>query len=168
MSGQSPFKPGDASSTSLASPDMMLGLWTSWVDAASKLASAGGAVPWQMSPDQITGDLLRGGIQQLSDLLAKDPILHAIETALNANPLRDVVPVVWAEIARALRTVWLHSLKQPDKAIASSVELNLRLWQSALDIWNEAGRRWMGLAPGNRRPQQATSALPRLSGSTIP
>jgi len=146
MSGQSPFKPGDASSTSLASPDMMLGLWTSWVDAASKLASAGGAVPWQMSPDQITGDLLRGGIQQLSDLLAKDPILHAIETALNANPLRDVVPVVWAEIARALRTVWLHSLKQPDKAIASSVELNLRLWQSALDIWNEAGRRWMGLA----------------------
>ena len=38
-----------------------------------------------------------------------DSILRATDDALNANPLRQVIPVDWAEIARALRTVWLRS-----------------------------------------------------------
>jgi polyhydroxyalkanoate synthase subunit PhaC len=170
MSGQSSVKPGGTSSTSLASPEAMLGLWTSWVDAASRLASAGGPVPWYLSPDQVTGDLLRGGIQQLSGMLAKDPILHAMETALNANPLRDVVPVDWAEITRALRAVWLHSLKQPDSAIASSLEINLRLWQSAMEIWNEAGRRWMGLTTTEPAPTTTGDkrfAAPEWQGNPV-
>src|SRR5262249_32111933 len=42
--------------------------------------------------------------------------------------------------------VWLHSLRKPEKAIASFAELNLSLWRSAVDAWTEAGRRWWGLA----------------------
>ncbi|HXL16620.1 MAG TPA: alpha/beta fold hydrolase, partial [Streptosporangiaceae bacterium] len=99
-----------------------------------------------MSPDQITGDLLQGGVRQLGDMLAKDPILRATEDALNANPLRQVIPVDWAEIARALRTVWLRSISRPEKAVAAAVEFNMRLWQSAVDTWNEAGQRWWGTA----------------------
>lgn len=61
-------------------------------------------MPRQMSADQITDGRLQGGVRQLSGMLAKDPILRATEAALNANPLRKVIPVDWAEIVRALRT----------------------------------------------------------------
>jgi polyhydroxyalkanoate synthase len=63
----------------------------------------------------------------------------------NANPLREVVPVDWAEIARALRIVWLRSLRKPSSALAV-VDLNQDLWRSALEVWHEAGQRWLGLA----------------------
>ncbi len=85
-------------------------------------------------------------MRQLSEALARDPVLHAVEQALNANPLHDVVPVDWAEIARALRTVWLRSLGRPDKALSAAVDYNTRVWQSAMDAWNEAGQRWLGVA----------------------
>jgi polyhydroxyalkanoate synthase len=140
----------------------MLSLWTGWLESAAKLAGAPGtfAAPGASlgaplgsplglplgSTDQIGGSLLQGGVRQLSEMLAKDPILHTMEQALNANPLREVVPVDWTEIARALRTVWLRSLSRPEKAIAAAVDFNARVWQSALDAWNEAGERWLGLA----------------------
>ena len=135
-------------------PEMMLGLWASWVESASKLAGSQvasdpatqGSSFWQVSPDQMAGSLLGGGVRQLGETLSHDPILRAIEEAFNANPLREVVPVDWAEIVRALRTVWLRSLNRPDKAVAAVVDFNARLWQSAVDIWNEAGQRWLGMA----------------------
>jgi hypothetical protein len=58
----------------------------------------------QMSPNEMVGGLLQGSMRQLGEMLAKDPILRAAEEALNANLLREVVPVDWTEIARALRT----------------------------------------------------------------
>ena len=65
---------------------MMLGLWNSWVESVSKLASDMRAAPrglpgqaaWQMSPDQLTG-----GLQQLGEMAAKD--LRATDDALNAR-----------------------------------------------------------------------------------
>ena len=100
-------------------PEMMLGLWASWIKSVSQLVSgesALGEASRRISLDQITGGLLQGGVQQLGEMLAKDPILRATEEALNANPLRQVIPVDWTEIARSLRTVWLRSLSRPDKA----------------------------------------------------
>ena len=99
MSGQSPARPPPEKSsappheiglslapvrenTAPGTPsEMMLGLWTSWVESASKLASDLGAAPggvlgqalWQMSPDQLTGSL-----QQLREMAAKDSILDSI------------------------------------------------------------------------------------------
>ena len=138
-------------------PEMMLGLWTSWVKSVSQLVSGESAVgeaSRQISLDQITGGLLQGGVQQLGEMLAQDPILRAAEEALNANPLRQVIPVDWTEISRSLRTVWLRSLSRPDKAMAAAVEFNMRTWQSTLETWNEAGRRWLGLA----RPDASADA----------
>jgi polyhydroxyalkanoate synthase len=66
--------------------------------------------------------------------------------------LRQVVPVDWAEIVRALRTVWLRSISRPDKAIAAAVDFNARLWQSAVDTWNETGQRWLGLGQPDAPP----------------
>ena len=68
-----------------------------------------------MSPNEMAGGLLQGGVRQLGEMLAKDPILRAAEEALNANPLREVVPVDWTEIARALRTVWLRRSAGPTR-----------------------------------------------------
>src|SRR5271165_5142241 len=99
-------------------PEMMLCLWTSWVKSVSQLVSGESAVgeaSRQISLDQITGGLLQGGVQQLGEMLAQDPILRAAEEALNANPLRQVIPVDWTEMARSLRTVWLRSSAGPTK-----------------------------------------------------
>ncbi len=93
--------------------------------------------------------VLEPALRQLGDWLAKDPILRASEEALNANPLHDVIPIDWAEIARALRTVWLHQLSRPESAITAAAELNLRLFQSSCDIWTEAVQRWCGMAPSS-------------------
>ena len=137
-------------------PELMLGLWSAWVEAASKLGRGMAAAPeglpspatWQMPSDQFVGGVLQGGIRQLGEMLARDPILRAAEDALNANPLHHVIPVDWAEIARALRTVWLHSMSRPDKALAAVAEFNKQAWQSAMDAWNEAGQRWWGQPDG--------------------
>ena len=75
-----------------------------------------------------------------------DSILHAGDDALNANPLRQIIPVDWAEIARALRMVWLRSFSQPERAMAAAADFSMRQGQSWIDTWDEAWRRWCGLA----------------------
>ena len=156
-SGGAAPAPWSAASTAVPpGPEMMLSLWAAWAEAASKLgrgmASASDGLPkpatWQMPSDQLAGNLLQGGLRQLGEMLARDPILRATEDALNANPFHQVIPVDWAEIARALRTVWLQSMSRPDKAFAAIAEFNTQAWQTAMDAWNEAGRRWWGEPAG--------------------
>jgi len=130
-------------------PDMTLGPWVSWLEqnfGAARDWIDSDKPWWQVTADELAGKMLAGGAKQLDDILAKDPILHSVDQMWNANPLREVVPIDWAEITRALRTVWLHSLRKPEKAIAAVAELNLTLWRSALDTWTEASQRWWGLA----------------------
>jgi len=130
-------------------PDPMLGLWASWMNAASHSAQAWsksrsdpGTPSWQGAPDAAAGERLAAGVKQLTELLGKDSGLHAIDQMWNANPLRDVVPVDWAEIAGALRTVWLRSLRDPGKAISAAVDLNTRLLSAATEAWQDAAQRW--------------------------
>jgi hypothetical protein len=47
--------------------------------------------------------LREGGVHQLGEWLSKDLILLASQKTLNANPLRQVIPIDWAEIAAAPR-----------------------------------------------------------------
>jgi polyhydroxyalkanoate synthase subunit PhaC len=155
--------PGSASSGSESAPrspapgpDVMLGVWSSSMDAAfspaqqwSDILRDFGAQWWQVTPDSAAGDLLASNVKQLNDLLAKDPVLRAIDQLWNANPLRDIVPVDWAAIACALRSVWLRSLGQPGKTVAMAGELNTHLLSTATSIWTDAYRRWSeGIGPG--------------------
>jgi polyhydroxyalkanoate synthase len=163
MAGQGPRTPNEAAPAPEDAtagmvppgPEMMLGLWTSWIEAASKLGrgvaptpeSLPGQAVWQMPPDQIAGNL-QNSMRQLGEMLARDPILRAAEDALNANPLHQVIPVDWAEITRALRTVWLQTMSRPEKALAAMAEFNAQAWKSAMDAWNDAGQRWWGQLSG--------------------
>src|SRR3954453_5056466 len=129
-------------------PGLILSLWTSWMDQMSNStqAAAGQGRPWwQMTPAAPAPDVLAGGVKQLEAGLSNDPTLRSIDQMWNANPLRELVPIDWAEIARALRTVWLRSLRKPETAKAV-VDFNTDLWRSALQTWHEAGQRWLGLA----------------------
>ena len=94
-------------------PDFTAGLWTSWVEWAARQATSMGASAanrnwWQVLLDRIASDPLQGGIGQLFEALSKDPTLRVAEDTLNANPLRQIIPLDWAEIVRALRTAWLQ------------------------------------------------------------
>src|SRR5450631_3978167 len=75
--GLAPARETTAPGTPSPRPEMMLGLWTSWVESVSKLASDMGAAPgglpgqaaWQISPDQLTS-----GLQKLGEMAAKGSI----------------------------------------------------------------------------------------------
>ena len=154
MADKSADKDQGQSNTKAPGPDVMLRVWAAWMDriSAPAQATAGEGQPWwQMTPDATRPDVLAGGVKQLEAGLSNDPTLRSIDQMWNANPLREVVPIDWAEIARALRTVWLRSLRKPETAKAV-VDFNTDLWRSALQTWHEAGQRWLGLA--NSTPTQ--------------
>src|SRR3954454_14471755 len=147
QSGQS--KGGHATAGGISPPslDQMLGLWTAWmeqVSAAPQAAQSLGWPQWPKTPGTLSLPALPGSADQLGKSLASDPLLRSLDQIWNANPLREVVPVDWAEIAWALRTVWLRSAGKP-KAAMSLVEFNQGLWRSFFDAWQEAGQRWLGL-----------------------
>ena len=132
---------------SAITPDVLLGIWSTWMKSGSDMAQQwmSPVRPWWQLPDVRAGDLLSAGAKQLTEDFAHDPLLKSIEQLWNANPLHDVIPLDWAGIAWALRTVWVRSLSRPG-VLPAFAELNTAVWRSALDIWNEAGRRWWGQA----------------------
>src|SRR3954453_10786441 len=138
-----------ASGGEQARPDTALAVWMSWMESSFGHAQnwMGSAEPWwRMAPDNLAGNMLAAGSKQFSDILGRDPLLRSIDQMWNANPMREIVPVDWAEISRALRTVWVQSMARPGNAIQAATDLNTKLWQSAVDSWNQAGQRWWGLA----------------------
>ena len=48
-------------------------------------------------------------LRQAKALIDRDPLLRSVDPMWNANPMREVIPVDWAEVARALRIVWLRT-----------------------------------------------------------
>jgi polyhydroxyalkanoate synthase subunit PhaC len=160
MTGQDTDKAQVQMDGNMPGPDMMLRLWASWMDQMSSPARAladPGTAWWQMTTGNPVSSFIGGGVDQFQRSLSQDPTLRSIDQMWNANPLREVVPVDWAEIARALRIVWLRSLRKPSAALAVA-DLNQELWRSAVDVWQEAGQRWLGLAGASstERPASVT------------
>jgi len=121
------------------------------VRSAQSLAQAGPGW-WQLAPASLGGGDGTPGVEQLAGILARDPYLRTIDQVWNANPLHDVVPVDWAEIARALRWLWLRNLRDPVKAVSAATQFGADALRSAADIWNEWSQRWFGNAPGGSAP----------------
>ena len=150
-------RPSDSPATGPvpAAPEAMLGLWASWMEgavrSAQSLAQAGPGW-WQLAPASLGAADGTPGVEQLAGILARDPYLRTIDQVWNSNPLHDVVPVDWAEIARALRWLWLRTLRDPNKAVSAAAQLGADALRSAADIWNEWSQRWFGNAPGGGAP----------------
>src|SRR5271165_4938360 len=119
-------------------PEVLLGIWSTWMKSGSDMSQQwmSAVRPWWQLPDDA---------EQLTERLAHDPLLKWIDQMWNANPLHDVIPLVWAGIAWALRTVRLRSLNRPD-VLPALAEVNVPGWGRARDDRNEAGRRWWGQA----------------------
>ncbi len=140
--------PAGAAPPGLGDPAGVMALWASWagtLNQMSRAATAAAGAPATEGADQAVGAMLAANVAQLREALMGDPTLRALDQLWNANPLRELVPVDWGEIARSLRLVWLGSLEHPAEAAASLGKLNASLWQSALDSWADASRRWLGL-----------------------
>jgi polyhydroxyalkanoate synthase len=160
MAGKDRDKAGAPINPDVPGPDVMLSLWASWMDQMSASARAPsdlGRTWWEMTTNNPASSLIAGGVEQLQTSLSQDPTLRTVDQVWNANPLREVVPVDWAEIARALRIVWLRSLRKPSAALAV-VDFNQDLWRSALEVWHEAGQRWLGLAGASSGKGPASGA----------
>jgi polyhydroxyalkanoate synthase len=137
---------------------MMSGLWTSWMErcfGAARNWIDADKPWWQVTPDDLAGSMLGGGVKQINDLLTKDPLLGFVDQMWNANPMRTVVPIDWAEITRSLRTVWLLSLREPKNALTSSVDLSTTLFRATTEVWKEAGQRFWGLTDSNQSRKSA-------------
>ena len=88
-------------------PDVLLQIWSSWMEqisASSRPAADAGSAWWDPTKTPVSASFA-GSIQHLQDALSRNPTLRSIDQMWNANPLRDVIPLDWAEIARALRIV---------------------------------------------------------------
>ena len=112
------IKPAQASGNT-APHSVMLGLWASWMDqlsAAVRASADPGRAWWEMTTRNPAAQPHGGRRQSARRGLSKDPTLRSIDQMWNATPSREVVPIDWAEIARALRLVWLRSLGKPETA----------------------------------------------------
>ena len=87
-------------------------------------------------------------------MLDQNPILSSVGTMWNANPFHDIMPVDWAEVLRALRTVWLRSAADPARTFQAAVDLNMQMWTSAIETWNSVGARWLGMSGTPAEPGQ--------------
>jgi polyhydroxyalkanoate synthase len=92
----------------------------------------------------VTGNFAALSAAQLKTTIARDPLLRALDGTWNANPLHNIVPVDWAQIIEALRTVWLQSLTSPE-ALTAATRLNEELWISGFSAWTDAAKSWWGI-----------------------
>ena len=143
-----------------SSPEAALGVWLSWLKdhtaGSPGLGTAGDlASAWMLAPGA-AATLAGAGLDRPWQLLDKDPLLGTVDRMWNANPLKEVIPVDWAEVVRALRMVWMRRMADPARALPALVQLNVEMVKSAVEAWNDAAARWWGLAKGTPQPGLAT------------
>jgi polyhydroxyalkanoate synthase len=158
----------------LPAPDALFNLWASWMKTMSQAGQpwTGGGLWRPMHGGYPAGAMFGTAARELGAQFAKDPVLRSVDRMWNANPMRDVVPVDWAEVARALRMVWLRSLSRPADAVASAARLNADLWRSSLEAWSQTAQRWLGAAeppaPGpTTKPADKRFAAPEWHSNPV-
>src|SRR5919202_3611637 len=139
---------GDGGGTPMAPFD----LWLQWLRSTLGEVTAvpGASVPWLMSPGVSTGEevepLPEGAIRQ-------DPLLSTVEKLWDANPLQNVLPINWVEIARSLQTLWAREMGDPARAARRATEYNRRLFETTMEIWSDAATRFWGLPRGEKEEE---------------
>jgi polyhydroxyalkanoate synthase len=112
---------------------------------------------WPMGPEGTVSPAnwaaCLAGPPRLADSIAANPVLRGLDRMWNANPLRQVIPVDWAEVAWALRSIGLRSATHPGRSFVAAATLQADLWRSAAEAWTDATRRLLlGTAEGRPAP----------------
>ncbi len=134
-----------AASTPMAPPPMApFDLWAQWLQGnmGPVMAAPGASVPWLMSPGVSTGEEAR---PLPEGAIRTDPLLSTVEKLWDANPLHNLLPINWAEITRSLRTLWMREMNDPARAAQRATEYNRRLFETTMEVWNDAAARFWGL-----------------------
>ena len=134
-------------------PDLMLGLWTSWMKAATDLLAEPGtpAAPWrQAAPGPDGGDGLPAARRDAADrsaaALDRPDVERQPAPRSRAARLGGDRPARCAPSGCARWPI-------PRAACRRLAELNAKAWQIGDRDWSEAGQRWWGLAAtGAGRP----------------
>jgi polyhydroxyalkanoate synthase subunit PhaC len=135
-----------------AAPMAPFDLWTQWLrtNMGEVTVPPGASVPWLAMPgvpaSEAAEALPEGAIRN-------DPLLQTMEQLWDANPLRNVLPISWGEIARALQTLWVRELRDPARATQRAVEYNQRLFETTMEVWSDATARFWGL-PREEKEEQ--------------
>ncbi len=87
------------------------------------------------------------------NLFGGDPMLATVDKMWRANPLQDVLPINWAEITRALQTLWMREMSDPQRAMRAATEYNARMMAATMEVWNTAAARMWGLPVREQRKQ---------------
>ena len=159
---------GDGGSTRGAAPmggsamsfEPFFKMWSEWManNMGPTSTAPGASLPWLMKPSITTGE----ETQPLPEgAMANDPLLSAIKQISDANPLRNIIPLDWAEIIRALQTLWMREMSNPQRAMQVATEYNQRLFETTMNVWTDAVSRFWGL-PRQEEEEEGKSD-PRFS-----
>src|SRR6266496_3340546 len=102
--------------------------WQDWLKALTPQGGTAEADPLESFPGALT----------------KDPLTRTVGQLWQANPLTKVVPLDWAKVAEALRTVWLREMADPQRATRAATDAATRVAMANLDVWSAALARWSG------------------------
>ena len=137
-------------------------MWSEWLrnSMGSMSAVPGASVPWLTKPGVSTGEetepLPKGA-------MASDPLLSALEKAQEANPLRNIIPLDWLELTRALQTLWMREMSDPARAMQVATDFNRRFFEKSMEVWANATSRFWGMQK-EEQEEEGTSD-PRFSAA---
>src|ERR687886_346006 len=137
-------------------------MWSEWLrNSMGPMSTVPGAsVPWLTKPGVSTGEeakpLPKGAV-------ANDPLLSALEQAQEANPLRNIIPLDWLELTRALQTLWMREMSDPARAMQVTTDFNRRLFEKSMDVWTNAASRFWGMQ--SEEEEEEGTSDPRFSAA---
>ena len=137
-------------------------MWSEWLrNSMGPMSTVPGAsVPWLTKPGVSTGEeakpLPKGAV-------ANDPLLSALEQAQEANPLRNIIPLDWLELTRALQTLWVREMSDPARAMQVATDFNRRLFEKSMEVWTNAASRFWGMQ--NEEEEEEGTSDPRFSAA---
>lgn len=148
----------DRERTEAINPMVPFEAWSEWFRAS---LSGVPMMPQASLPPAVAREVERGAEVRQP---AKDPILSSLEQLWSNNPMQDVLPIDWAEISQALRTLWMREAADPSRAFMRAAQFNTRLANATIDTWQDAASRFWGVSRGGdeeedeRRPDKRFKA----------
>jgi polyhydroxyalkanoate synthase len=106
--------------------------------------AAGGATA--LAPFDVWSQWLTGNLgAAVAPRPGRDPVMSAMEGVLNANPLKDVIPIDWGEIGRALQTLWMRQMSNPQRAAQAATRYHWAAVEGTMGLWADAAARFWGM-----------------------